>query len=322
VVIAAVVVAGSLVALGVVAFWRNGRLDPEQSCPSGRDLIIVAMDVSGDGHGSVQELRPGKKPRVLAPGWLATEPSISPDGRKVVVNRAREDGMAGLGPVGADLWVVGVDGSNPLQLTDGGTAIQPSWSPDGRIILYLGSDEGQEKGYVATLPADGSGTPHRLRAAQIALTGSARSPTWSPDGSQIAFAGDGEDGDVVVMDSDGGNERTIKVDGNVTSVVWDPGGETLTVTVVAGDPPRLMKRVNVATGHQSTLGPGSRARWSKDGERLYISDFHSTKGDIISVSRSAEDALAGPRSIKDIDPPLQMDPTSNVIMDFDVGPCL
>src|SRR6187397_3541666 len=63
----------------------------------------------------------------------------------------------------------------------------PHWSPDGQWIAYRGR-VGEKSGLVIAKP-DGSGA--RLLAevtgTNAPLPGSSTSPTWSPDGTRIAF---------------------------------------------------------------------------------------------------------------------------------------
>jgi dipeptidyl aminopeptidase/acylaminoacyl peptidase len=323
--VAAAVVAGVTVAAAVVVLLlpRGGSSEGSSAC--GYDLVIAEVDI-GDGRPVIESLSGGTKhavdageARELVPGWLARHPRISPDGRRLVVSRGIGGDYGTTGPDSEELWVMDVDGSDRMQLTAGGRADQPSWSPDGRSIMYLAADS-ENVEHLTTLAVDGSGTPHRLPVAHIFGANGASSPSWSPDGSRIAF---GQAGDVVVMDAEGGNERTITTVGTpVSSLVWDPGGETLTVTEVGGDDRGwLMMRVNVATGHQTPLGPGFKARWSRDGERLYVLD-PANDTNPIRVS-STIDGEAGPETAQDITLPLGLDPRAldTGISDFDIGPC-
>ena len=68
---------------------------------------------------------------------------------------------------------MGPDGSNVLQLTFDGNNKTPSWSPDGRFIVFGSTGRGQTGLYI--MQSDGSGT---VRVD----TGAAgdKSPAWSP----------------------------------------------------------------------------------------------------------------------------------------------
>jgi Tol biopolymer transport system component len=96
-----------------------------------------------------------------------------------------------LGIDASDVFVMGSDGSNPLNLTPGGemdTAVDASFSPDGKKILFLRPEGGDFD--VFSMNADGT------------------NPAYSPDGKKIAFARDvdpgaGDNLDLFVANADG-----------------------------------------------------------------------------------------------------------------------
>ena len=62
------------------------------------------------------------------------------------------------------------------------TARAPSWSPDGRRIVFLSRRDGDKELYIVS--ADGSGQRRLTRDARFFAI-----PAWSPDGRKIAFEG-------------------------------------------------------------------------------------------------------------------------------------
>ena len=122
-----------------------------------------------------------------------------------------------------DIWTVDAEGADPRRLTDSpGSDGDAAWSPDGSTIAFV-SDRDRHgecffrectgfNGEIYVMNADGS--------EQVRVTddpGDDGSPAWSPDGSQLAFAGlrdvvgavDGEDYELYVMEADGVNLRPL-----------------------------------------------------------------------------------------------------------------
>lgn len=103
------------------------------------------------------------------------DPQLSPDGRHVaytvgVVSKADNRTLT-------HIYVVGIDGSNPRQLTKGNSSHSaPRWSPDGKHIAYVTG------GQIWVMEADGDDPEQITR-----ISTGAGNPVWSPDGKWIAF---------------------------------------------------------------------------------------------------------------------------------------
>lgn len=79
-----------------------------------------------------------------------------------------------------DLYVLRASGGRPRRLTHGRSDLNPSWSPDGRRLVFARRIGTTSDLYV--IRADGSGLRRLTRTASAELD-----PVWSPDGRQIAF---------------------------------------------------------------------------------------------------------------------------------------
>jgi len=166
------------------------------------------------------------------PGWDG-HPKFSPDGNRIIFNSVRNDSEY------YDIYEMNLDGSEISALTDfDGWDTYPSISPDGTKILWrrvLSEDVGGETKYnseIFLMNRDGS-DPINL-SNHPSFDGY---PSWSPDGSKIAFASNRDCQDdskgnfhIFVMNADG--TESTKVLENEPHVedarpMWSPDGTKL-----------------------------------------------------------------------------------------------
>ncbi len=149
---------------------------------SGRHSYIYLFDI---------ETR--KMERLTTGKWDETAPSWSPDGTRIAFmsNHAADPDRE---PSAQVFVAEAKPGATEKALTPAASRAgrsRPEWSPDGKWIVYLESDEITYGAYnmthLAVVASDGAGAPRRLDAVE-ALDRGVSSPTFSADGKFIRFA--------------------------------------------------------------------------------------------------------------------------------------
>jgi TolB protein len=105
-------------------------------------------------------------------------PAFSPDGKRIVFVSNR-DATGGTGNV--EIWVMDINGKHAVNLTRSPYIDDhPAWSPGGRWILFERSGGWVDPAPLFVMHPDGS-AQHQVGTLE------GRMPTWSPDGTQIAY---------------------------------------------------------------------------------------------------------------------------------------
>jgi dipeptidyl aminopeptidase/acylaminoacyl peptidase len=179
-----------------------------------------------------------------------------------------------------NLWRQGVDGGYPHQITTFlDQAVRDiAWSPDGEHILFTADRQGNEAYQIYRIPARG-GQPEALTDAPEAQHFLGRAP-WSPDGSQVLFAGNDReptDQDVLVRDmSTGTVRRVMQAGGLLFGVNWSPDGRRLTVVDFKSNISTDGYLIDAASGEATHLTPRDAelrflpAAWAADGSGFFV----------------------------------------------------
>jgi eukaryotic-like serine/threonine-protein kinase len=213
-------------------------------------------------------------------------PSLSPDGKWLV--------YAGTSAGGHQIYLQSVSGQNPLDLS-GDSAVdddQPAFSPDGERIAFRSSREG-----------GGIFVMGRTGEAARRVTHMGFKPTWSPDGTQLAFTTENVElnpqnsqsaSELWTVTVNTGETRRLN-DGDAVLASWSPHNQRIAYTHRLGNPPQGDIWTIPITGGTPTPVTSDRATdwnpvWSRDGEYLY---FASDRGGSMNLWRVPIEEASG-----------------------------
>ena len=109
----------------------------------------------------------------------ATQPEISPDGKRIVYQRNFADITTDRRY--SNLWIVNFDGSGDRPLTSGQfTDANARWSPDGTELAFTSNRDGSTQVWRIWLDSGQMAQVTRVNSAPASLN-------WSPDGKWISF---------------------------------------------------------------------------------------------------------------------------------------
>lgn len=258
----------------------------------------------------------GSAPGKLTSGrWSDTAPRWSPDGKWIAFISNREEQKP-------QLWILPTAGGEAFQLTklENGAG-EHDWAPDSTRLAFTSkvAPEKESESDVRVITSarykfDGQGflddkvshvftasiaTPDEKPCQLTSGSFNHQSPAWSPNGHEIAFVANRDEGwdmsrtnDLWTINAGGGTPRRLTDGkGHWASPVWSPDGTTIalignldvddmevnaylwTIPAGGGAPSRVGRKVDRSVGDRSMSGPngpatGAPIAWSADGAAI------------------------------------------------------
>jgi len=181
-----------------------------------------------------------------------------------------------------EIYVAHMDGSQKVQLTKNRTInLSPSWSPNGRTLLYTSFKDGKPRVYQRDLYS-GKDSIFSSRTG-LNLGGS-----WSSDGKTIALSLERRGNvDIYLLDQSGRIVRRLtKNPGIDVSPSWSPKGDRLVfVSNRSGNPQLYIK--DLAGGETKRLtytgGYNTSPEWSSKGDKIVYTGRSGGRFNIFTI---------------------------------------
>jgi Tol biopolymer transport system component len=237
---------------GNVSAARSGAVAYNRG-PSQSRRELIWFDRSGTALGTAGEQ-----------GALLSNPSLSPDGQSVVVQRTVQQNI--------DLWLLDLKrNAGFTRLTDDpGTESMPVWSPDGKRVVFSTGAGGTDR--LAVIGIDGA----RHDGPDLSASGGAIACDWSEDGNTVLFkqvdqASGSMDLWAVAMEPRSVPYPVVNTPYEERDGQFSPDAKWIAYeSNDSGRPeiytqrfPRPGQRVKVSTGG------GTQVRWRHDGKELF-----------------------------------------------------
>ncbi len=202
------------------------------------------------------------KARVLTRGHWDGSPDLSPDGRSIVFWRCRH--ALNCDQLGADvnIWTMHADGTGQKRLTDCDNtrcigAVDPSFSPDGRRIVFVEDRyDAHQVNFNNVFVMDSDGTHLRQITTSAPDNPPAGQPHFSPDGKFVVFQRETADGSgqrLMIVRADGTGQRALLPNADAFAPAWSPDGTRIAFTLIRHATDGSV-RVDVATVHPDGTG--------------------------------------------------------------------
>jgi TolB protein len=240
-------------------------------------LIILSMSDGAYNHLFAYHPSYLAMTRLTADAWDDDSPAISPDGGKIAFTSNRFGTR--------EIYILDLVSNSLTQMTNS-SAFEGTidWSPDGSYIVY---DVYQNEHFDLVIQSVNDQTE-----APIQLTDGTTNnfqPSWSPDGSEIAFVSDRSGRNAIWLarlqnPEDRFMEVVSSKDVDYGSPVWSPDGTKLAITRHASNNEIVLIQPHNPIKELVVIGSGENPAWMPDGSGVLATIKLPNETEIVAYS--------------------------------------
>jgi tol-pal system beta propeller repeat protein TolB len=187
--------------------------------PDGKSVVYAAFREENIYEIYEMDLATGEAKQLTNKLGILNGPEVSPNGESLIFKHSTVNNNRNM------IWIMDRDGQNAENIARTATGWDPTWSPDGKYILFASDMDGAVQLYTIRV----NGKELRRISNLPAIRGRS---DWSPDGQYIVtYSGEPWKREVYIMNADGTNAHVLSPEGgNSQGPSFSPDGQWVAFT--------------------------------------------------------------------------------------------